>query len=335
MKPGNGAALTARLRTPVKAGELLIAPSHTPGRFDSHSVDCPFVFTRDGTTGMTFVGWDGVGYQTALTWLNEDGTWTEPEVVFARAESSPHRRYNAALTSILRDNDLFGTGELLTVDGWYYGTYHAYPSAGYEEGSAVIGIVRSRDLREWEDFGDVLRPEDGADWERGGLYKSWLLEHEGRFWLFYNAKDDSPRGWAEQTGAAVSTDLVSWRRVSDRPLLVRGEAGEFDERFASDPCVLRADDTWVMFYFGLSANGKARDSFATSPDLLQWTKGGEILVDVGPPGSVDECYAHKPAVLWRDGVLEHYYCAVRRIEPIMLDGYRQNESRGISVARSA
>lgn len=319
----------------AKSAEFVLRPSLRSGDWNSHGVDCPFVFRRDGALGMTVVGWDGRGYQTGLAW--HDGTdWSEPRLIFPRDPDSAHRRHNAALTSILRDNDLFGTGELRRLDGWYYGTYHAYPDEGYEEGSAVIGFARSRDLITWEETGGLLRPEDGGAWERGGLYKSWLMELDGRFWLFYNAKDRATGPWGEQTGAAVSDDLMHWRRVSENPLLPTGVPGDPDDRFASDPCVLRADDgTWVMFYFGLRAGGQAVDLVATSPDLLRWTKSDRILVAPGPAGAIDDWHAHKPGVIRHADRLEHYYCAVQRLaHPIRIGEDIRAESRGIGVAWS-
>lgn len=319
-----------------RAAGLVHAPTWRAGDWNSHGVDCPFAFRRDGVLGMTLVGWDGAGYQTGLSW-HDGRAWSEPVLVLPRDPASPHRRHNAALTSILRDNDLTGDGELVAVDGWYYGTYHAYPSPGYEQGSAVIGIVRSRDLLHWEEYGELLRPGDGGAWERGGLYKSWLLRHDGRYWLFYNAKDRDDGRWTEQTGAAVSDDLLSWRRVAGEPLLPVGGPGTPDERFASDPCVLRAPDgTWVMFYFGLGMGGPARELAAVSDDLLSWTKTGDVLVDVGPAGSIDDWHAHKPAVI-RDGDrLLHYYCAVGRLDvPVDVGGDRLTERRGIALAWSA
>ncbi|GAB2598590.1 hypothetical protein [Pseudactinotalea suaedae] len=324
----------ARFATPHKSSELVLEPTFVAGDWRSHGVDCPFVFHLQGRLGMTVVGWDGIGYQTGLSWF--DGTsWSEPQLVLPREPGSVHRRYNAALTSIVREPDLRGTGELVAVDGWYYGTYHAYPGEGYESGPGVIGIVRSRDLLTWEEHGELVLPEDGAEWERGGLYKSWLMHHEGEFWLFYNAKDDRERGWQEQTGAARSADLHRWERVSAEPLVRNGEDGAIDDRFASDPCVLRDGDLWVMFYFGLSSDGRARETFATSTDLLTWERSEHVLIDVGPEGSIDSAYAHKPAVITHDGRLEHYYCAVSLLrEPVMIGGYRQRERRGIAVARS-
>lgn len=313
----------------------VVAPTWREGDWNSLGVDCPFVFRRDGRLGMTVVGWDGVGYQTGLAWHDGD-RWGDPRLVLGRDPGSAHRRHNAALTSILRDADLLGSGELLAVDGWYYATYHAYPDAGYEAGPGVIGVVRSRDLETWEEHGELLRPEDGAPWERGGLYKSWLVHADGRFWLFYNAKDATTGRWLEQTGAAVSDDLARWTRVSDTPLLPAGPDGARDSRFASDPCVLRAPDgTWVMFYFGLGSGGHACELAATSRDLLTWTKHDGVLVDAGPAGAVDDWHAHKPAVVRTGDRLEHYYCAVQRLaEPVSIGGYVQRERRGVALAWS-
>jgi len=333
---------TDRVATPLREDRLVIRPSFTPGAFDSHAVDCPFVFSIDGRQGMTYVGWDGVGYQTALAW-NDGSEWSAGEVVFPRDPSDPLRRYNAALTSIARDNELASAGELRSIGGWYYGTFHAYPGAGYETGPASVGFVRSRDLRSWERVGGVLSPTDAdaGAWERGGLYKSWLMEHDGLFYVFYNAKniDDYgsvvvPPPWIEQTGLAVSRDLVTWERVSSNPVLSAGAPGAFDERFASDPCVLRDGDTWVMFYFGLATDGHAREGYATSRDLVNWTKSDQVLLDVGAAGSIDSLHTHKPAVITWDGRLEHYYTAVALQEPVLVSGYPQQEMRGIARATS-
>ncbi|WP_460798849.1 glycoside hydrolase family protein [Microbacterium sp. GXF0217] len=321
------------IRPTAKESELVFGPSLRPGDWRSHGVDCPFPFRVDGRLGMTMVGWDGRGYQTGLSW-HDGERWSEPELVFRRDPSSPHRRHNAALTSIIRDDDVFGSGELLRIDGWYYGTFHAYPEAGYEEGSAVIGFARSRDLVDWEETGGLLRPEDGGAWERGGLYKSWLMRNDGRFLLFYNAKDRATGAWVEQTGAAVSDDLITWTRISDAPLLPIGPSGASDDRFASDPCVLRAEDgSWVMFYFGLRSGGSAVDLVATSPDLRTWTKHPEPLVEPGPPGAIDDWHAHKPGVIRSRDRLDHYYCAVQRA-PVRIGEQHHPETRGIALAWS-
>lgn len=324
----------ARVRTPHKAGRLLVGPSGAPGRFDGLFVDCPFVCSDGGEYLMTYVGFDGTGYQTALSRSPDLETWSPGEVVFPRDPDHPYRRYNAALTSIVRDNRLASDGQVTWIDGRAVGTYHAYPEPGMEAGAAIIGFCVSDDLRAWRDTGSVLRPQDGGEWERGGLYKSWLMRHDGRYYCFYNAKNRTYDGWREQIGYAVSPDLEHWERPRRTPVVPNGGPGSFDERFASDPCVLRDGDWWVMFYFGLSFDGHAREGYAVSRDLRTWEKSEEILVDVGPPGSADDTYAHKPAVVTREGRLHHFYTAVRRVEPYQVGGHTMVEERGISVARS-
>lgn len=310
----------------------MVEPSRRSGRFDSLAVDCPAVFSDGGEYLMTYVGWDGTGYQTALTRSRDLLTWEPGQVVLPRDPGHPYRRFNAALTSVVRDNRLDSPGQLSRFGGRVIGTYHAYPNAGYEAGPAVIGFCSSSDLLAWQDVGDVLRPDAGGAWERGGLYKSWLLHHDGLFYCFYNAKNRADRDWREQIGYAVSRDLTNWRRPQPVPVLTHGGPGEFDERFASDPCVLRDGSFWVMFYFGFSYDGHARESYAYSRDLRTWTKSGEILVDVGPPGTVDSTFAHKPAVVSHAGRLYHFYTAMSPAPPFEVDGHQQAEHRGISVA---
>ncbi len=321
----------ARYRTPYKYGKLVLAASPEPHAFDSRSVDCPFLFRHDGRFYMTYIGWDGEGYQTGLASSRDLTAWNKEGCVLPRDPSSPVTRYNVAMNWILRENEMQSPGELKKVRGRFLGVYHAYPNPGYEQGPAVIGLCWSEDLRHWQTDPPCLRPEDGAAWEDGGLYKPCLVEYRGTYYLFYNAKTKPlPRekggGSREQTGVATSTDLKTWQRYSGNPIIPNGPAGSPDDRFASDPCVLTDRGQWVFFYYSLDRAGKARDLLALGRDPFHPVKVDEILIDVGPPGSVDSTYAHKPAVMYHQGALYHYYCAV--------SGKWPNETRGISVARS-
>lgn len=325
------AAVKARLRTPNKLNRLVLTPSLRRGEYDSHAVDCPFPYRHDGRYYMTHVGWDGTGYRTGLASSDDLLEWRREGLLIDRGPAGSITEYNVALTCILRDNELIGPGEVRRVGGDYVGTYHAYPRPGYESGPAVIGLCHSPDLRHWEMGDPVLRPDPSCAWEAGGLYKSWLMEDDGTYYLFYNAKTaDAP--WIEQTGMASSIDLTHWERHPANPLLPVGPAGAFDDRFASDPCVFRHGVTWVMFYYGLSSDGFARDGVALSTDLLQWTKTDEILIDVGPPGSIDSRYAHKPGIIARDGRLYHFYCAVSPSDEPRQGEIEHGEVRGLSVA---
>jgi predicted GH43/DUF377 family glycosyl hydrolase len=275
---------------------------------------------------LTYVAFDGIGYQTGLASSSDLINWRKEGCILARDPKSPATRYNIAMNWIIRQNELYSAGKLTGIHGEFVGAYHAYPSQGLEQGAAVIGLCRSKDLRHWEIDPPCLRPQDGAAWERGGLYKPCLLRYRGKYYLFYNAKNRTDRGWNEQTGVAVSPDLQKWTRYEGNPVIRNGPAGSLDSRFASDPCVLKNGPGWAFYYFGLDDRGVARDLVATSPDLLHVTKCDQAIVDVGPPGSIDSAYAHKPSLIAHQGVLYHFYCAVSR--------KNGKEVRGISVARS-
>lgn len=326
--------LLARLATPRRVPWLVVAPSFVEGRYDSHAVDGPFVFRYENRFYLMHIGYDGIGYRTGLAASNDLEHWSKQGMILDRGPVGTPTEFNAALLWIVRDNELFGPGDLKRINGRLLGTYHAYPAPGYEVGPASIGLGWSDDLVHWQLLPFCLNAHDGAAWERGGLYKSCLVEHEGTFYMFYNAKNQTEWPWYEQIGLATSQDLNTWTRYPGSPILPVGPAGAWDERFASDPYVLRAGDIWVMFYYGLAADGHARDGVAFSSDLLHWEKAEQPLIDVGAPGSLDSQYAHKPAFFYRNGRLYHFYCAVSpALEPVHGTILNQ-ELRGIGLRTS-
>ncbi len=315
----------APYRTPYKYPKLILGGSGVPGSFDEKAVDCPFVFSANGKFYLTYVGFDGTGYQTGICESTNLIDWTRKGVILSRDPNDPITRFNIACASILRENELQSPARLVKVGGRYVAAWHAYPNAGYEEGAAVIGLAWSDDLFHWERGPVILRAEDGAEWERGGLYKPYLVKIGDTFHLYYNAKTTG-RPWKEQTGLAISKDLKTWTRHPASPLIRNGPEGAPDFRFASDPVVVSHRGQWGMFYFGLAKDGYARDLFAFGDSPSSFTKADEVLIDVGPPGSIDEKFAHKPAVIYHDGALYHFYCAV--------SGKWPNDVRGLAVARS-
>jgi predicted GH43/DUF377 family glycosyl hydrolase len=317
--------------TPYKYGKLVLAASTEVGAFDSKSVDDPFVFYHDGAFKMLYIGYDGVGYQTGLATSNDLVHWERVACVARRDPNSKYTQYNVALSCLLRESGLHSKGRLKKVHGRYLGAWNAYPNAGYEEGAAVIGLAWSDDLLHWKLTEPILFPADGAAWEHGGLYRPNLVEDKGNYYLFYNAKTDTqPKseggGWHEQTGVAISGDLEHWTRYEDNPVLKNGSHEAWDSRFSSNPFVVRHGALWGMYYFGYDFDGKARELMAIGRDPYHFSKVDQILLDVGAPGSVDEDYAHKPSVIYHNGKLFHFYCAV--------SGKYPNDVRGVSVACS-
>ena len=342
----------AAYRTPCKYPALILKATGNKQDFDGLAVDDPIVFRANGRFHMLYIGFDGTGYQTGLASSADLIHWTRTALVGPRDPNSRFTKYNLAISSILRDKSLHGTGEALKVNGRYLAAWNAYPGAGYEEGAAVIGLATSRDLLHWTLTDPILFPEQGAPWEHGGLYRADLLLDKGTYYLYYNAKTDTLAkseggGWHEQTGVATSTDLKRWTRYAGNPILRNGARGSAtwpasnplhdqtpptadsrDSRFASNPYVVKNGSQYAMFYFGFRYErpGRACEMLAVGTDPLHFTKQSEVLIDTGAPGSIDETFAHKPSVIYHEGSLYHFYCAVSGAYP--------NEVRGIAVARS-
>jgi len=321
-------------RTPYKYGQLILEASGVPGAFDSDSVDTPIPFSVDDKFYMLYIGFDGTGYQSGLATSDNLLHWRKLGVVMPRDPNARYTATNIAVTSVLRrSNDIASRGELKKVNGRYLAVWHAYPGIGYEIGPAVIGLAWSEDLHHWQVGDPILFPQDGASWERGGLYKGHIMEVDGIYYLFYSAKNATDWPWFEQTGVATSKDLKTWARYAGNPIIANGTKGALDEIFSSDPFVLRHRDKWILYYYSLSADWKARDLLAIGSDPYHFEKVPEIMIDVGAPGSVDEIFAHKPYIISWKGNLYHFYNAVSRRDKTMpYSG--NNERRGISVARS-
>lgn len=316
----------APFRTPYKLEQRILTRSGVPGSFDRLLVDCPFVFEHDGRYFMTYIGFDGIGYQTGLAESDDLEHWRRVGQILHRNPKSPITRYNIAMMSILREDGLHSRGSLIKVDGQYVATWFACPHPGYEQGPGVIGLAFSKDLMHWDITDPVLTPDPSLPWEAGGLYKAYLVRDHGLYYIFYNAKSNHLRDWHEQIGIATSPDLKTWTRYPGNPVLRHGGPKAWDARFASDPCVVRWGPWWGVYYYGFANDGHARDLLALGRDPYHLTKVPQIMVDVGPPGSIDEDFAHKPSVIYADDTLYQFYCCV--------SGKWPHDDRAITVARS-
>ena len=342
----------APFRTPYKYPKLVLSATGRKGDFDQRTIDDPIVFYANGAFQMLYIGWDGIGYQTGLATSTDLLHWTRTALVAPRDPASKYTKYNLALSSILRDKQLRSRGEAIKVNGKYIGAWNAYPSAGYEEGAAVIGLATSEDLLHWQLTDPILTPQDGAPWEHGGLYRPDLMLDHGTYYLYYNAKTDTlppseGGGWREQTGVATSTDLKTWARYKQNPILPNGPRGSATypaanpisstqpptptPATAASPRIPSSYKTVVTSLCSttVSATNAPAAPARCSPSASTLTLSPrlpEILIDTGAPGTIDETFAHKPSVITHQGALYHFYCAV--------SGKYPNEVRGIAVARS-
>mgnify|MGYP000235867684 CR=1 FL=1 len=79
----------APYRTPYKHPSLVLAATGAPGAFDEAAVDKPFVFRHDGRFLMTYVGFDGEGYQTGLAESDDLLHWRRRGLILGRDPDDP------------------------------------------------------------------------------------------------------------------------------------------------------------------------------------------------------------------------------------------------------
>jgi predicted GH43/DUF377 family glycosyl hydrolase len=323
-------AIYEAVKTPYKYGLVLTTASK------EKKIDCPTIYRKAGKWYMTYLVFDGTGYET---WLASSTNLLQWETLGKQLSFSDDNSWDAhqkAGYNALVDTKWGGNYKLHRFKGKYWMSYFGGNSKGYEPEPLSIGMAYTSKnpskAHEWERLTKPVLSSSDADvrwWEnRNKLFKSSVIEDEKRltghrFVMYYNAVGDSlvnnkKTRWYERIGMAVSDDMVSWKRFQKNPV-VHHPVG-----ITGDGVIQKMGDTYVMFYFGAfwqDRNG-AFNRFAASKDLVNWTDWeGENLIQSSEP--YDELYAHKSWVLKYKGIVYHFYCAVNKAG-----------DRGIAVATS-
>ncbi|HUT94166.1 MAG TPA: hypothetical protein VMY37_32195 [Thermoguttaceae bacterium] len=280
-----------------------------------HSTDCPTVFQLPGDDAwyMTFIAFDGRGYHSFLAESDDLVHWRTRGLAMGFGPKGEFDHGGCVLGAYLYTSyDVKAPRLLKRHQGKFWSLYGAYPrQGGYELRPGYEGVASSDDGLHWRRAKPTwilsVHDDDCGAWEKDCIYQPWLVEHDGRYYDFYNAANGSH----EQTGLAFSDDLLHWKRHTENPI-VRNRPGGYDERFASDPKVFRDGDHWTMLYFGVGRGG-AHVMAAFSPDLLHWTAHPEPLYKAGGhPAGLDKTYAHKISLVYNpaNDTFYMYYCAV-------------------------
>jgi thiol-disulfide isomerase/thioredoxin len=263
--------------------------------------DVPTVYQLPGdeTWWMSFIGFDGKGYQSFVAESKDLVHWKPKGLAMGYGPEGEFDHGGCVVGAYLYESyDLKAPRVLKKHQGKYWTLYGAYPrQGGYELRPGYEGVASSEDGLAWKrakpEYILSVHEPDRGEWEKDCIYQPWLVEHRGRYYNFYNAAN----GGVEQIGLATSTDLLNWTRYAGNPVL-RNRSGGYDERLCSDGKVFRDGDHWVMFYFGLGRGG-AHIMAAFSRDLLHWTAHPEPLYKAGGnPSGLDKQHAHKISLVY-------------------------------------
>ena len=284
------------------AQHVIAAQPDLPGFPDVHMTDVPTVYQLPGDDAwyLSFIGFDGQGYQSFVARSDDLVHWQPLGLALGYGPEGEFDHGGRVLGAYLYESwDIRAPRRLRRHEGLFWSLYGAYPrQGGYELRPGYEGVAVSDDGLHWRRAQDQpilsVYDSDCATWEADCIYQPWLVEHDGRYYNFYNAAE----GRYEQTGLAVSDDLRYWRRHADNPV-VRNRPGGWDEVFCSDGKVFWDGDRWLMLYFGVGRGG-AHIMAACSRDLLHWTAHPEPLYQAGGnPSGLDRQYAHKVSLIYR------------------------------------
>jgi len=315
------------IKTPFKFGLIMVPDSN------SCKMDCPTVFRKDNKWFMTYIVFDGLGYET---WLAESENlleWTIMGKILSHRDSGDWDSNQKAGYPSLISYEWGGDYTINAYDGKYWMSYFGGSSTGYEKGLLSAGIAfTDKDparAHEWQRLEEPVLSADDPDarwYDNSTIYKSAIYYDEKKltghpFIMYYNARGDSinPDKGAERISMAVSDDMVHWKRYGTEPCINQHKG------ITGDAVVQRIDDVYVMFYFRAwwtDSYATAYNRFACSYDLVHWTDWeGPNLIE--PSEEYDGLFAHKSCVVKHDGMVYHFYNAVDR-----------RGNRGIALATS-
>ncbi len=294
---------------------VISAKPNIPGYEQFQSTDVPTVYQIPGDDKwyMSFIGFDGHGYQSFVAESEDLIHWRHKGLAMGFGPEGEFDFGGRVIGAFLYESyDIQAPRLLKKKDGKFWTLYGAYPrQGGYELRPGYEGVACSEDGLTWQRAKDQpilsVHDVDCGTWEKDCIYQPWLVEHEGSYFNFYNAANGS----VEQMGLALSSDLLNWKRFPENPVL-RNTPGGYDAQFCSDGKVFRDGDHWVMFYFGVGRGG-AHIMAACSRDLHRWTVHPEPLYKAGGhPGGLDKQYAHKISLVFnpQNQTYYMYYCAV-------------------------
>jgi predicted GH43/DUF377 family glycosyl hydrolase len=317
------------IKTPYKYG-LVITPVDA-----AKKIDCPSVFRKEKDWYMTYIVFDGRGYETWLAKSKDLLNWKTLGRIMSFSDTAQWDNNQKAGYIALQDPQWGGSYNLRKFQNKYWLSYIGGKDRGYESGPLAIGIASTTSNpakpHEWSRMNKPVLTAADKDvrwWENRKLFKSSVVWDTSKatgytFVMYYNANGDTSNNtpkwrWFERIGMAVSNDMINWKRYQTDPV-VHHKIG-----ITGDGVVQKMNNVWVMFYFGAFWEGRkgAFNRFACSYDLVHWTDwNGDDLIGSSEP--YDEKFAHKSFLVKYNGVVYHFYCAVDN-----------KDHRGIAVATS-
>ncbi|MFC1546931.1 cohesin domain-containing protein [Candidatus Neomarinimicrobiota bacterium] len=188
---------------------------------------------------------------------------------------------------------------------WYAATDH--PEAWYLQ----IFYASSFDGINWTKLGDGPVVPLGLDeaWDNRRVFGPDVIFEDSLYKMWYTGRGADLKWYI---GYAVSTDGINWEKYAQNPVLSESDANTFDDQGVFEPCVLKIDDVYHMWYSGMSLGAPATVEvhYATSLDGLTWQYyEGNPILGLGEFDDHDSREVGRPRVLLINGQFHMWYGA--------------------------
>ena len=254
------------------------------GSWDQNFVGMPCVLFVNDTSRMWYSGSNGatpaIGYATStdggITWTKYEqnpvlnvgpaGSWEEKGVYYSTVlfhESTYHMWYQGFNINIVeksgyatspdgvhwtkyQNNPInLGAGGVLFRDNLFQMWYSYYTGEIFK-----IGKGTSENGINWSEYegNPVMNPGPAGSWDRPRVQAPSVIYDGQKFHLWYSGGDF----YSWQLGYASSLDGISWTRYEGNPVLPKGSAGSWDDKFTFYPSVIfdDANSLFKMWYYG-------------------------------------------------------------------------------------
>jgi len=242
------------------------------GQPDSYSAYTPEVIFHEGKFKMWYGGLDGSKVTTCYAESTDGMTWTKYGRVLNVGASGAWDSAHAYAPTVWVFNET------------YYLMYYGVGS----DGKGRIGLATSSDGLSWsKNPSNPIFNLVAGTWESFDLGAHDVEFYNGQWIMWYGASDDIG---IKRIGYAESSDLVSWTKYEENPILDVGSAGSWDEEWVTAPYVYLSSSIVYLFYEGRNAVDNYQIGLATaklestipltSTRTLQYTGACFIIVGI-------------------------------------------------------
>src|SRR5690606_35487515 len=187
------ASRTQPVQVPPAAMEEIYQEIKTPHKYglvkvpvdDSEKMDCPSIFRAGEKWYMTYLVFDGRGYETLLAESTDLLHWNDLGKLLSFSDSNQWDGNQKAGYIALQDHTWGGSYALNRFDNKYWMSYFGGSSRGYEQGDLSIGIAYTSHnpatAHEWTRLAEPVltsRDPDVRWWDNRKIFKSSVIWDE-------------------------------------------------------------------------------------------------------------------------------------------------------------